>query len=113
MSDIVSTPLGKKKSSKLRRSYAIADIAVESQDAAANDEHEVYDPRSRPAAPAETHVHAAVNDEDFEYISDNEPTPKKRQKTTKVPVRETINSNRKEFEHEPHKAENKVSPSIS
>ena len=45
-----------------------------------------------------------------EYLSEDEPTPKKRQKTTKVPVREAINANRKE--HEPRKAESKVSNSL-
>jgi hypothetical protein len=55
----------------------------------ANDE---YEPQSQPES-------AAADDEDF-YV---EPTPKKRQKTVKAPVREAINANRKE--HEPENKE--------
>jgi hypothetical protein len=44
-----------------------------------------------------------------EGIFDDDPTPKKRQKTARVPVREEINANRKEHEPvESRKAEDKV-----
>ena len=81
----------------MRRSYAIANIAVLNINATES-EHEPqvlnddYEPQGRP----ESHSHAA--DEDS---SNGEPTPKKRPKTIKVPVREAINANRKE--REPHK----------
>jgi hypothetical protein len=97
LSDLGPTP--QKKPTNLKRTYAIADIAGVFLDAAES-EHETqasndeYEPRP-------------VADEDFPTDVDNEPTPKKRQKTIKVPIREVINANRKE--HEPHKAENKVS----
>jgi hypothetical protein len=82
-------PTPKKKPTDLKRSYAIADIAGAFLDAAES-EHETQ-----------------VLDDEYEPHTDIEPAPKKRQKTIKVPVREAINSNRKEYE--PHKAENKVS----
>ena len=101
LSDLNPTP--KNKRTKLRRTYAIADIGILLSDAAeSGHEQQVltdgYEPQSRP----ESRGHAT--DED---LSDVEPTPKKRQKTIKVPVREAINANRKECE--PCKAENKVS----
>jgi hypothetical protein len=102
LSDLDPTP--KKKCSKLRRSYAIADIAPFRD--ATESEHEPqvltdeYEPPNQPES------HAA--DEDLDL--DNEPTPKKKQKAIKMPVREAINANRKE--QEPRKAENKVSPLI-
>jgi hypothetical protein len=102
--DLDSTPK-KNERTKLRRSYAIADIAAQASDAAAS-EHEPNDeyvPQSRP----ESHAADEATDEDFEEDLD-EPTPKKRQKTAKVPVREVVNANRKK--HEPPKAEKKVSP---
>ena len=101
MSNIDPTP--KKKCTKLRRSYAIADITALNINASES-EHEPqvlnddYEPQGRP----ESHSHAP--DEDS---SDGKPTPKKRPKTIKVLVREAINANRKEYE--PHKVENKVS----
>ena len=101
LSNIDPTP--KKKYTKLRRSYAIADIAALNINATES-EHEPqvlnddYEPQGRP----ESHSHVA--DEDS---LDGEPTPKKRPKTIKVPVREVINANRKE--REPRKMENKVS----
>ena len=89
----------------LRRSYAIADIAALVSDAAEsghepqvlNDE---YEPQSQPQGYA--------TDEGLD-LDDLEPTPKK-QKMVKVPIRETINANRKE--QELRKAENKVSITI-
>lgn len=105
MSDLNPTPK-KNKRTKLRRSYAIADIGALNSDAVES-EHEPqisndeYEQQSQP----ESQGHAA--DED---LSDDEPTPKKKQKTIKVPIREAINANRKE--HEPRKAENKVSRKI-
>lgn len=100
MTDIDSTPK-KNERIKLRRSYAIADIAaLASDDAAEHEPNDEYVPQSQPEN------HAAGEDEDFEDDLD-EPTPKKRLKTAKVPVREVINANRKE--HKPPKAEKKVS----
>ena len=97
--DLDLTP--KNKRTNLRRSYAIADItALVSGSDAAESEHEmVTNDEYQPL-----HQIESVTDE---IVSDNEPTPKKKQKI-KVPVREAINANRKE--HEPHtrKAENKV-----
>ena len=102
MTDVDDTP--EKKGTKLKRSYAIADIA-ELYSNTAEGEHESqgltdeYEPLENWP---ESYGHAAD-----ENLSDNEPTPKKKQKKIKVPVREAINANRKECE--PRKAENKVS----
>jgi hypothetical protein len=104
LTDLDLTP--KNKHTKLRRSYAIADItALVSDSDAAESEHEPvthdeYEPLHQPEP-------ESVADE---ILSDDEPTPKKKQKIIKVPVREAINANRKE--HEPSKAENKVSPPV-
>ena len=90
------------KNNKLKRTYAIADIAAPNSDAAES-EHEPqalndeYEPQSQPESPG--HLDAADEDD--------EPTPKKKQKMVKVPVREAINANRKE--HNPAKAEDRVS----
>ena len=100
MGDLNVTPK-KHKRTILRRSYAIADIA-----ALVSDEHEPqvlndeYEPQSQPQGYA--------TDEGLD-LDDLEPTPKK-QKMVKVPIRETINSNRKE--QELRKVENKVSITI-
>lgn len=102
MSYLDPTPT-KNKRTQLRRSYAIADIAALNSDAAESG-HELqilndeYDPQTQ----QETHSQGHAVDEE---LSDDEKTPKKKQKTIKV--REVINANRKE--HEPRKAENKVS----
>lgn len=94
----------------MKRSYAIADIAAPASDAGDEYEPQVendeYEPiPSRPESQVESH--AATDElEDF----DDEPTPKKRKKTVKVPVREAINANRKE--QELPKAEKKVSSLI-
>jgi hypothetical protein len=106
LTDLDRTPPKKNKRSTLRRSYAIPDISAVASGAAesqhepqvSNDE---YNPQDRP----ESQGHA--DDEDF---YDDDPTPKKRQKKIKVPVRETINASRKEHASEPlaHKAENKA-----
>lgn len=94
----------KGRSTKLRRTYAVADMepaleAAESADGfepqASNDEYE-----------AENQVH----DTDGE-IFDDEQTPKQKKKANKVPLREEINFIRKE-KHEPHKAEKKVGWSV-
>jgi hypothetical protein len=100
LSELDPTP--KKKCTKLRRSYAIADIAVYSD--AAESEHETHKSNDE-YEPASGHA----TDEDRETLSDsdNEPTPNKRQKATKVPVREVINANCKE--HGLCKEKNKVS----
>lgn len=99
LSDLEPTP--KKKQTKLRRSYAIADIAAASRISAENEHEPQYEAQSLP----ERHQDYATELEDF---SDNEPTPKK-QKTMKVPVRESIMANRKQHQGEPSKApENKV-----
>lgn len=103
MSEIELTP--KNKRTKLRRSYAIADIAVSASDAGNEYEPQVPNDEYEPSQP-ESQVHATDELEDF----DNDPTPKKKQKTVKVPVREAINANRKE--QELPKAEKKVSPLI-
>jgi len=101
LTDLDLTPK-KNERAKLRRSYAIPDIAALASDAAES-EHEPgvsndeYEPQDQPES------QGLAADEDFD---DDEPTPKKRQKTIKVPVREAINANRRE--HEPRKAENKV-----
>lgn len=89
---------------KLRRSYAIANIAQVSN--AVETKHKLhvsndeYKPERQPEAESQGHG-SAVDD-----FYDDELTPKKKQKTIKVPVREAINANCKE--HESHKAENKV-----
>lgn len=102
LTDLDPTPK-KNNGGKLRRSYAIPDIAALVSDAAESD-HEMqvsesndgYEPHSRPASQAS---------DEIEYIK--ELTPKKKEKKIKVPVREMINANRKE--HEPREAANKVS----
>ena len=88
MSDLDPTPK-KKQRTKLRRSYAISDIAP------LLDEHEPikYKKQSQPES-NDDHV---ADDEDIYKSTDNEPTPKKR----KAPVREAINASRKE--NGPHK----------
>ena len=87
---------------KLRRSYAILDIAAVSDAAKTDHEGQVsndgYEPPSRPESQAS---------DEIVYV--DEPTPKKKQKKIKVPVRETINANR--MEYEPREAANKVSSS--
>ena len=98
MVDLDVTP--KNDRTKLRRSYAILDIAAMALDAA---ESEVPQESNDEYGWPETRGHAV--DEDL--FNDAE-TPKKKQKTTKVAVRDAINANRKE--QEPRKAEHKVSP---
>ena len=86
------------------RGHAIADIA-ELYSNTAEGEHEsqvLTDEYEPPENRPESYGHAA--DED---LSDDEPTPKKKQKKIKVPVGEAINANCKE--REPRKVENKVS----
>ena len=104
MGDLNVTPK-KHKRTILRRSYAIADIAALVSDAAESEHkpqvsNDEYEPQSQPQGYA--------TDEGLD-LDDLEPTPKK-QKTVKVPIRETINANRKE--QELCKAENKVSITI-
>ena len=104
LGDLDITPK-KHKRMILRRSYAIADIAALVSDAAESEHkpqvsNDEYEPQSQPQG--------YVTDEGLD-IDDLEPTPKK-QKTVKMPIRETINANRKE--QELHKAENKVSITI-
>jgi hypothetical protein len=105
LTDLDSTPK-KNDRGKLRRSYAILDIAAVSESDAAKSDHEghvsndAYEPPSRPESQA---------GDEIVYI--DEPTPKKKQKKIKVPVRETINANR--MEYEPREAANKVSSSTS
>ena len=102
MSELDHTPK-KNKGAKLRRLYAIANIAALNSNAAES-EHESqvlndeYEPQTQPESQGQ------ATEED---LTDDEPTPMKKQKTIKVPVREAINANRKE--HEPPKAEKKVS----
>ena len=103
MTDLEFTPPKKDKRSKLRRSYAILDIAAASD--AAEGEHELQVTNGRFEQP-ENQGHQDAADEVFDF----EPTPKKKQKVTKVPVREEINANRKEYQ--PRKAEDKVSGCI-
>ena len=96
----------KNEPTKLMRTYAIADLAAPALEAAktetepevqlSNDE---YEQRNQP----QNQSHAG----DSTDHSNNEPAPKKRQKTTKVPIREAIHANCKE--KEPPKAEKKVS----
>ena len=98
--DLNPTPK-KNNHGKLRRSYAIPDIAALASDAAKSDHepqvsNDGYEPQSCPESQASD-----------EIIYIDEPTPRKMQKTIKVPVREMINANR--MEHEPPKAANKVS----
>jgi hypothetical protein len=100
LTDLDLTP--KKNASgrtKLKRSFAMADIAAMASDAESEHIVQVSNDEYEPESRAESQGH--------EDVSNDEPTPKKKQKTVKVPVREAINANRKE--HEPHKAENKVS----
>ena len=99
LSDHDPTPK-KNQRTKLRRSFAIADIAALASNAESENEvlvlnNELEYARIRPRADA-----ADEADED----TDQSPTPRKKQKTIKVPVREAIKSNRKE--HEPRKADN-------
>ena len=102
LTDLNLNPTPKKNNhGKLRRSYAILDIAALASDAAESDHepqvsNDGYEPQSRPESQASDKI-----------IYVDEPTPKKMQKTIKVPVREMINANR--MEHEPPKAANKVS----
>jgi hypothetical protein len=100
LTDLDLTPK-KNDRTKLKRSFAVADIAVLASDA--ESEHALWESNDEyePQSELESQAH-----EDLPKELD-EPTPKKRQKTMKVPVREAINANRKE--HKPHKAENKVS----
>jgi hypothetical protein len=107
LTDLDRTPPKKNKCSILRRSYAIPDISAVVP-SAAESEHEPqvsndeYIPQNRPESQGD------VDDED---LYDDDPTPKKKQKKIKVPVRETINASRKEHASEPlaRKAENKAS----
>ena len=103
MTDLDITPK-KNERTKLRRSYAIPDIAALVSDAAESEHglqepNDEYEPKNWPES-------QDAADEDFAE-SDDDPTPKKRQKTVKAAVRDVINANRKE--QEPRKAENKVS----
>lgn len=93
--DVDLTPRNKR--AELRRSYAIADIAQISN--VSNDEYE-QEPERKPEADGQG------QDSETDGFYD-EPTPKKRQRTIKVPVREAINANRKE--NKSQKAENNVS----
>lgn len=101
MTDLDSTPKMNNRG-KLRRSYAILDIAAVSDAAKSDQEGQVsndgYEPPSRPES---------QDNDEIVYV--DEPTPKKKQKKIKVPVRETINANR--MEYEPREAANKVSSS--
>ena len=88
---------------KLRRSYAILDIAA-MVSAESESEHEPhisdgeYEPQGGYDEP---------QNQDDNNIYDNEPTPKKKQKNMKVPIREVVNANRNE--HHSHGKEEKVS----
>ena len=91
MGDLDITPK-KHKRMILRRSYAIANIAALVSDAAESEHkpqvsNDEYKPQSQPQG--------YVTDEGLD-LDDLEPTPK--QKTVKVPIRETINANHKEQE---------------
>ena len=103
MTDLDSTPK-KNNRGKLRRSYAILDIAAVSDAAKTDHEGQVsndgYEPPSRPESQAS---------DEIVYV--DEPTPKKKQKKIKAPVRETVNANR--MEHETREAASKVSSSTS
>ena len=89
---------------KLRRSYAILDIAAmvsadsesEHEPQVSDEEYELQGGYDKPQ-----------NQEDDNNIYDNEPTAKKKQKNMKVPIREVVNANHKE--HHPHKKEERVS----
>ena len=102
LTDLDLNPTPKKNNhGKLRRSYAIPNIAALASDAAESDHepqvsNDGYKPQSHPESQAS---------DEIVYV--DEPTPKKMQKMIKVPVREMINANR--MEHEPPKAVNKVS----
>ena len=85
---------------KLRRSYAIADMAPALDAADGEYEPQVLNKEYKP----ESQPDEAINE--FEGLFNDDPTPKKKQKMTKVPVREAINASRKE--HKPPKVENKV-----
>jgi hypothetical protein len=100
LTDLDVTPQKKDERGKLRRSYAILDIAGIASTAAAS-EHE----------PQVLEYKAQNQDRDEDDIYTDEPTPlaKKKQKATKVPVREAINANRKEAQ--PRKPEDK--PEVS
>lgn len=98
-SDLNPTP--KNKPTRLTRSYAVADLASEA--AETEDDLQLsngeYEPHNQPESQGQ------AGDTD---LSDNEPpTPKKKQKTHKVPIREAIHANRKEQEQK--KADDKVS----
>ena len=84
LTDLDITPQKKDERGKLRRSYAILDIAMVASNAAAS-EHEPQ-------------VSEHGRDRDDDDIYEDEPTPlaKKKQKAAKMPVREAINANRKE-----------------
>jgi hypothetical protein len=103
LSDLNLTPK-KNKPTKLKRSYAVADCAALASEAAeTEDEPQLsngeYEPHNQPESQGQ------AGDTD---LSDNEPpTPKKKRKTHKVPIREAIHANRKEREQK--KAEDKVS----
>ena len=85
---------------KLRRSYTIADMAL-ALDAADGE----YEPQvSNKEYKLESQPDGAIDE--FEGLFDDDPTPKKKQKMTKVLVWEAINASCKE--HEPPKVENKV-----
>lgn len=103
LTDLDSTPK-KNNRGKLRRSYAILDIAAVSDAAKTDHEGQVsndgYEPPSRPESQAS---------DEIVYV--DEPTPKKKQKKIKAPVRETVNANR--MEHETREAASKVSSSTS
>ena len=103
MTDLDVTPKKNEgHGTKLRRSYAILDIASLASDADAAEGEHKSQVSNDGYEPHESQGHAA--DEEFDV--DDEPTPKKKQKTVKVPVRDAINANRRE--QEPRKAENKV-----
>jgi len=80
LTDLGDDPTPKKDRSGLKRSYAIADIAVPSE--------------------PERDLGTTALDDDYraDDYHDNDPTPKKKQKAVKVPVREIVGASRKEPE---------------
>jgi hypothetical protein len=96
LSDLEPTP--KKQSAKLRRTFAIANIAPLLHQ---------HEPIQYEQSHPESRDDHGADEDDIYKSTDNEPTPKKRKK---APVREAINASRRE--NGPHKAENKVSELI-